>query len=114
MQPARRTPLCVAVLMAGALGATACRRAPANEPPKSGTFDLECRYDLSSCRSQAEEQCGSGGYHFVSQRKTVSFADIAYWYVKAVCGREGAPDDSVWGSQTSPPGTGKKAPGSTE
>jgi hypothetical protein len=53
---------------------------------RPGDFEVECRFGISGCESQASERCGYVGYHALSSYKTQGAFGTPYWYMKAACG----------------------------
>ena len=53
--------------------------------PNSG-FQVECRFGISGCESQASEQCGYAGYHVLGSYRTQGAFGTPYFYMKAACG----------------------------
>ena len=62
---------------------------PAKDRRESGhgsAFDVECRFGISGCESQASEQCGYAGYHVLGSYQTQGAFGTPYFYMKAACG----------------------------
>ena len=55
-------------------------------PSLSTEFDVECRFGISGCESQASDACGHAGFHIISSRRTQGALGTAHFYMKAACG----------------------------
>ena len=56
------------------------------EPGPDPAFEVECRFGISGCESQASERCGYVGYHVLGSYKTQGAFGTPYYYMKAACG----------------------------
>jgi len=58
----------------------------ARGPSRNPEFDVEYRFGISGCESQASEACGYAGYHVISSRRTQGAFGTPYFHMKAACG----------------------------
>jgi hypothetical protein len=66
---------------------------PRREPAPPGEFEVECRFGISGCESEASEKCGYPGYHVLGSYRTQGAFGTPYFYMKAACGP--APGNNV-------------------
>jgi hypothetical protein len=62
---------------------------PVSERRESGPYpvlEVECRFGISGCESQASKQCGYAGYHVLGSYRTQGAFGTPYFYMRAACG----------------------------
>lgn len=88
----RTTLLALALLVACGHGAATTDEngnslIPTEQEGPPGSFDVECRFDVSRCEAKAADRCGAEGHRVLSTYQSSGAFGSSYWYMKAICGR---------------------------
>jgi TPR repeat protein len=77
------------------------RRERSAEP---GTFQVECRFEISACEREVWERCGPAGYRVLGSYQTQGAFGAPYFYMMAACGpaAKANPWTEVAGAATGP------------
>jgi hypothetical protein len=83
--------------------AVACGREGADVPAQPEPQEATCRFSLSRCEAEANEECQYAGFTVLGSYRTNSMAVVPYYHMKYVCGRHPANATASAAPPASPP-----------